>query len=81
MKIKQKQVNFFQIFSFQSQGDSLISSNAQAAFPIASIIVSIWKNIPEFGLLFLAYTFKESPYLVPYYLPQQKGQSNEDYLK
>lgn len=66
---------------FVGQGETTISSNPQAAFPVASVIVSLWKNIPEFGQLFLAYVFKECPFLVPYFIPQKKGQSIEEYSK
>uniref|UniRef100_A0A182JJF9 mRNA export factor GLE1 n=1 Tax=Anopheles atroparvus TaxID=41427 RepID=A0A182JJF9_ANOAO len=66
---------------FVSQGDTSISSNASAAFPIAAIIVALWQQFPEFGRFFLAYLYRECPYLVPYYLPQHEGQSKEEYLK
>lgn len=66
---------------FVGQGETTISSNPQAAFPVASVIVSLWKSIPEFGQLFLAYVFKECPFLVPYFIPQKKGQSIEEYSK
>uniref|UniRef100_A0A1Q3EZB0 mRNA export factor GLE1 n=1 Tax=Culex tarsalis TaxID=7177 RepID=A0A1Q3EZB0_CULTA len=66
---------------FVSQADTAISSNPLAAFPIATIIVALWQKFPDFGRFFLAYLHKECPYLVPYYLPQLEGQSQEDYLK
>ncbi|XP_065085520.1 mRNA export factor Gle1 [Ochlerotatus camptorhynchus] len=66
---------------FVGQADTMISSNASAAFPIAAIIVGLWQKYPEFGKFFLAYLHKECPYLVPYFLPQLEGQSQEDYLK
>ncbi|XP_013100273.1 mRNA export factor Gle1 [Stomoxys calcitrans] len=66
---------------FVGQGETTISSNPQAAFPVASVIVSLWKQIPEFGQLFLAYCFKECPFLVPYFIPQKKDQSPEEYSK
>ncbi|KAH8394665.1 hypothetical protein KR222_001347, partial [Zaprionus bogoriensis] len=66
---------------FVSQSDTAISSNPQAAFPFASVIVSFWKLLPDFGKIFLAYMYKESPYLVPYVIPQQAGQTPEQYLK
>ncbi|XP_055595133.1 mRNA export factor Gle1 [Uranotaenia lowii] len=66
---------------FVSQADIMISSNAPAAFPIAAIIVALWQKYPAFGKFFLAYLHKECPYLVPYFLPQLEGQSQEDYLK
>uniref|UniRef100_A0A1A9VVK9 mRNA export factor GLE1 n=1 Tax=Glossina austeni TaxID=7395 RepID=A0A1A9VVK9_GLOAU len=66
---------------FVGQGETTVSSNPNAAFPIASVIVSLWKQIPEFGQLFLAYIYKESPFLVPLFVPQKKGQSWEEYAK
>ncbi|XP_052860926.1 mRNA export factor Gle1 [Anopheles cruzii] len=66
---------------FVSQADTGISSNASAAFPIAAIVVALWQRFPEFGLFFLAYLHRECPYLVPYYLPQLEGQSQEEFLK
>lgn len=66
---------------FVSQSDTAISSNPQAAFPFASVINSFWKLLPDFGKIFLAYMYKESPYLVPYVIPQQAGQTPEQYLK
>ncbi|XP_030245866.1 nucleoporin GLE1 isoform X2 [Drosophila navojoa] len=66
---------------FVSQTDTAISSNPQAAFPFASVIVTFWKLLPDFGKIFLAYMYKESPYLVPYLIPQQPDQTPEQYLK
>ncbi|XP_058832669.1 mRNA export factor Gle1 [Topomyia yanbarensis] len=66
---------------FVSQADTMISSNAPAAFPIAAIVVGLWQKYPDFGRFFLAYLHKECPYLVPYFLPQLEGQSHEDYFK
>ncbi|XP_055627521.1 mRNA export factor Gle1 [Toxorhynchites rutilus septentrionalis] len=66
---------------FVSQADTMISSNAPAAFPIAAIVVGLWQKYPDFGKFFLAYLHKECPYLVPYFLPQLEGQTQDDYLK
>ncbi|XP_050097791.1 mRNA export factor Gle1 [Anopheles aquasalis] len=66
---------------FVSQADTGISSNASAAFPIAAIVVALWQRFPEFGRFFLAYLHRECPYMVPYYLPQLEGQSQEEFLK
>ncbi|XP_035791712.1 nucleoporin Gle1-like [Anopheles albimanus] len=66
---------------FVSQADTGISSNASAAFPIAAIVVALWQRFPEFGRFFLAYLHRECPYMVPYYLPQLDGQSQEEFLK
>ncbi|KAH8254426.1 hypothetical protein KR032_010105, partial [Drosophila birchii] len=66
---------------FVSQTETAISSNPQAAFPFASVIATFWKLMPDFGKVFLAYLYKESPFLVPYVIPQQPGQTAEAYLK
>ncbi|XP_050079784.1 mRNA export factor Gle1 [Anopheles maculipalpis] len=66
---------------FVSQADTSISSNASAAFPVAAIAVALWQRFPDFGRFFLAYLHRECPYLVPYYLPQLEGQSQEEFLK
>lgn len=66
---------------FVNQADTMISSNASAAFPIAAIIIALWQRYPDFGKFFLAYLHKECPYLVPYFLPQLEGQSHEEYFK
>uniref|UniRef100_A0A6P4FBA1 mRNA export factor GLE1 n=1 Tax=Drosophila rhopaloa TaxID=1041015 RepID=A0A6P4FBA1_DRORH len=66
---------------FVSQSETAISSNPQAAFPFASVIITFWKLLPDFGKVFLAYMYKESPFLVPYVIPQQQGQTPEQYLK
>ncbi|KAH8301527.1 hypothetical protein KR059_005456, partial [Drosophila kikkawai] len=66
---------------FVSQTETAISSNPQAAFPFASVIATFWKLMPDFGKVFLAYLYKESPFLVPYVIPQQPGQTPEAYLK
>lgn len=59
----------------------MISSNAQAAFPIAACLVALWQKFPDLGKLVLFHIYKECPYLVPYFIPQVEGQSNEDYIK
>ncbi|EDV59495.1 nucleoporin GLE1 [Drosophila erecta] len=66
---------------FVSQTETAICSNPQAAFPFASVIITFWKLLPDFGKVFLAYMYKESPFLVPYVIPQQPGQTPEQYLK
>ncbi|EDW72801.2 uncharacterized protein Dwil_GK16987 [Drosophila willistoni] len=66
---------------FVSQCETSISSNPQAAFPFASVINTLWKLLPDFGKIFLAYMYKESPFLVPYVIPQHSNQTTEQYLK
>lgn len=59
----------------------MISSNAQAAYPIASVLVALWQKFSDVGKLFLAHLYKECPYLVPYFIPQFEGQSSEEYYR
>nr|CAG4646292.1 EOG090X0755 [Macrothrix elegans] len=63
------------------QGETQVNVNPKAAFPIAAVIVELWSEFPAFGRLILANFYKRCPYLVPYYIPQQEGQSNEEYYK
>nr|SVE75156.1 EOG090X0755 [Daphnia dolichocephala] len=64
-----------------AQGEDQVNANPKAAFPIAAIISELWLEFPVFGRLVLAHFYRQCPYLVPYYLPQKEGQSNEDYYK
>ncbi|XP_046745081.1 mRNA export factor Gle1 isoform X2 [Diprion similis] len=66
---------------FVNQGEALVSSKPEMAFSVAAVIVALWNDYPDFGELLLAYFYKTCPYLVPMFLPQQQGQSNEDYYK
>lgn len=63
------------------QGEDQVNVNPKAAFPIAAVIAELWLEFPLFGRLVLAHFYRQCPYLVPYYVPQQEGQSNEDYYK
>lgn len=63
------------------QGEDQVNVNPKAAFPIAAIITELWLEFPAFGRLLLAHFYKQCPYLVPYYVPQQEGQSDEDYYR
>nr|SVE74214.1 EOG090X0755 [Daphnia barbata] len=64
-----------------AQGEDQVNVNPKAAFPIAAIISELWLEFPVFGRLVLAHFYRQCPYIVPYYLPQKEGQSNEDYYK
>ncbi|KAJ8936667.1 hypothetical protein NQ314_012207 [Rhamnusium bicolor] len=64
---------------FVLQGDLMVSSNPESAFCYASVIISLWNEFPLFGKLVLAYFYKFCPYLVPYYIPRQVGESDEDF--
>ncbi|XP_075221112.1 gle1 RNA export mediator isoform X2 [Lycorma delicatula] len=64
-----------------NQGEHTVSSKPEAAFAIAGIVVSLWNEFPDFGKLLLAHFQLECPYLIPAFMPQVEGQSNEDYYK
>lgn len=63
------------------QGDLLISSNPEAAFNYAAIIVALWNDFPDFGKLVLAHFYEICPYLVPWYVPRTADQTTEEYYK
>ncbi|XP_076364569.1 gle1 RNA export mediator [Tachypleus tridentatus] len=64
-----------------SQGEGQIASKHESAFAVAGVIVGLWCNYPDLGDLILAHFYTRCPYLVPYYVPQQEGQSEEDYYR
>lgn len=64
---------------FVLQGDLMISSNLEAAFCYASVIISLWNEFPDFGKLLLANFYKQCPYLIPFYPPRTVDQSDEEY--
>lgn len=66
---------------FVLQGDLLISSNPEAAFNYAAVIVALWNDFPDFGKLVLAHFYEVCPYLVPWYAPRTADQTTEDYYK
>ncbi|XP_059053268.1 mRNA export factor Gle1 [Achroia grisella] len=61
------------------QGDRLVSSNPEAAFPLAAIAVALWSQFPIFGKLLEANFHKQCPYLVPMFLPQKEGQTDKEF--
>ncbi|XP_055310575.1 mRNA export factor Gle1 [Sitodiplosis mosellana] len=75
-----KYCTFLLAKKFITQGTTVTSSHQQAAFPIAAVIVSIWQLFPDVGKLFLALLYIECPFFVPYFVPQQPGQSERDYF-
>lgn len=64
-----------------SQGETLVSSKPEMAFPVAMIVVALWNEHSDFGELFLARLHEACPFTIPIFLLQQEGQSNEDYYK
>lgn len=66
---------------FVSQGKH-VAHQQDTAFPIAAVIVGLWKNFPEFGELFLAHVYAKCPYLVPCYIPKPtSGTMDADYYR
>lgn len=61
------------------QGDLLVSSNPEAAFPLAALTAALWAQFPDFGKLLEAYFHKLCPYLVPMFLPQNEGQTDKEF--
>ncbi|XP_014474117.1 PREDICTED: nucleoporin GLE1 [Dinoponera quadriceps] len=64
-----------------NQGETLVSSKPEMAFPIAAIIVALWNEHNDFGELVLAHLHEACPFVVPIFPLRQEGQSNEDYYK
>ncbi|XP_045776324.1 mRNA export factor Gle1 [Maniola jurtina] len=61
------------------QGDLLVSSNPEAAFPLAAVAVALWSQFPNFGKLLEAYFHRFCPYIVPMLLPQKEGQTDKEF--
>lgn len=61
------------------QGDLLVSSNPEAAFPLATVAAALWSQFPVFGKLLEANFHRQCPYLVPMFLPQKEGQTDKEF--
>jgi len=66
---------------FVKQGEDQVSAHFESAFPLAIVIVSLWSEFPDFGKLLMAQFHSKCPYLVPYYIPRQEGQDDEDHYR
>ncbi|XP_043472198.1 nucleoporin GLE1 [Leptopilina heterotoma] len=64
-----------------SQGENVVSSKPEAAFPIAAIAVALWNESPEFGELLLANFRVKCPFIVPTFFPRLTGQTDMEYYK
>ncbi|CAH1981346.1 unnamed protein product [Acanthoscelides obtectus] len=64
---------------FVLQGDLMVAGNPESAFYYATVILSLWNDFPNFGKLILAHFYKICPYLVPYYIPREQGETDEEY--
>jgi hypothetical protein len=71
-------LNLINFYCFQWQGEHC---KPEIAFAIAAVIEALWADFPDFGQLILGHFYRECPYLVPIFMPQVEGQSNEDYYK
>ncbi|KAL1513116.1 hypothetical protein ABEB36_002578 [Hypothenemus hampei] len=63
------------------QGEIMVSCNPESAFCFASLILSLWNDFPQFGQLLLAYFYEMCPYLIPYYIPRQVNETDEEFYK
>ncbi|KAJ8723760.1 hypothetical protein PYW07_007740 [Mythimna separata] len=61
------------------QGDLLVSSNTEAAYPLAAVTAALWAQFPHLGKLVEANFHRYCPYLVPMFLPQKEGQSDKEF--
>lgn len=79
--VSENYIFFYCSVNLQNQGETLISSKPEMAFPIAAIVVALWNDHSDFGELILAHLHEACPFTVPIFPLQEKGQSNEDYYK
>lgn len=63
------------------QGDLMVSSNPESAFCYASLIISLWNEIPSFGQLILAHFYTACPSIIPYTMPREVGETDEQFYK
>ncbi|KAL4223047.1 Nuclear pore complex nucleoporin component [Mactra antiquata] len=63
------------------KGDEQVSSKHESAFALGMVAAGLWREVPDIGDLLLAHFHSQCPYLVPYYIPRQEGQSDEDYFR
>lgn len=67
------------IFSLKDQGEQIVSSKPESAFPVAAVALALWAEFPQFGELLLAHFYSKCPFLVPYYAPRSSDTSDRDY--
>ncbi|XP_060805295.1 mRNA export factor Gle1 [Amyelois transitella] len=61
------------------QGDLLVSSNPEAAFPLAAVTVALCSQFPILTKLLEANFHRQCPYSVPMFLPQKEGQTDKEF--
>ncbi|KAL1140345.1 hypothetical protein AAG570_000277 [Ranatra chinensis] len=64
-----------------NQGEKVVSSRPEAAFPIASVTVALWAEFPDFGDLLLAHFHRTCPYLVPILSERLLNETEEEYFR
>jgi len=63
------------------QGEEVVRAQPKDAFTIASVIVALWSEFPDFGNLFLATMFETCPFLIPCYFARKPDMSDEVFYK
>ena len=61
------------------QGEDVVSSKAESAFPVAAVALALWEHFPDFGDLLLAYFYEFTPLLAPFLPARTEGQSDQEY--
>jgi len=61
------------------QGENVISSKAEAAFPFATVAIALWDRFPDFGKLLLAHFYEICPFLVPHHPTRHEGQTDKEF--
>ena len=69
------------MFFFHTQKQSIVSTNATGAFPLALAIVGVWVKDPTFGDLYLAHLHTKCPFALPMYPVKTDSQTVEDYSR
>ena len=68
-------------FCFQKQGEDQVSSNKEAAFPLAAVAIGMWSKYPELGEHILAHFHSSCPILVPLYVQKSSDMTDVDYMR
>ena len=63
----------------QKQGGE--QTKVEGVFAIASVVVHLWAEFPQFGDFFLAHCHAMCPVLVPMYFNKTEGMSDEEFLR
>lgn len=58
-----------------------MSSNGEAAFPIAAVAIGLWSKFPEVGEHLLAHFYSVCPILIPMCVQKSKDMTDTDYMR